>query len=455
MAKTKKVGSTTVKRPEAGKQLVIQQLNVQSVDRSKKDIGDYVTALQHAESIHHPNRVALFNVYDNIQIDGHLTGIIQKRIDAACNKTIFYKDKAGKKIDAFDDIINSETFQKVTAEIMRSKFMGISGMEFLPGKEFVFEEIPRRHIRPEKGVIVFDQYGESGIEYKGLQNIWIVGDKKDLGLLYKCAPYSIWKRGNIADWAQYIEIYGQPVMIFRYEGYDESGKLAAQKLVENVGSSLRLSLPKELNFEMVDGKANSNGDGKLQDGFRKAMNEEMSVIILGNTETTTSSSSSGYAQSKEHGKQQLEITKSDMKFLHAKLNNAQFISILKSYGFPVVEGGSFAFEKEIDLSELKVRSEIDSTIKSTGLPIDDDHFYQTYGIAKPADYDAQKEAQRKAKENPPADPNADPADPNKKPAPKPGTKTNPNSAASKKLLDDKGFMFKLRALVADFFDPAP
>lgn len=454
MAKKTKVGNTNVKRSEAGKQLVIQQLNVQSVDRSKKDIGNFVTALQHAESIHHPNRVALFNVYDNILIDGHLTGIIQKRIDAVSNKTIVYKDKAGKKIDAFDDVINSETFQKVVVEIIRSQFMGISGMEFLPGKEFVFEEIPRRHIRPEKGMIVFDQFGENGIEYKERSNIWIVGDKKDLGLLYKCAPYSIWKRGNIADWAQYIEIYGQPVMIFRYEGYDESGKLAAQKLVENVGSSLRLSLPKELNFEMLDGKANSNGDGKLQDGFRKAMNEEMSVIILGNTETTTSSTSSGHAQSKEHGKQQLEITKSDMKLLRAKLNNAQFISILKSYGFPVVEGGKFGYEKEIDLEALKLRSEIDANIAATGLPIDDDHYYETYGIAKPADYDAQKEAQRKAKENPPADPNEDPADPNKKPAPKPAPKPKPGTA-SKKLLDDKGFMFKMRALLADFFDPAP
>jgi hypothetical protein len=123
----------------------------------------------------------------------------------------------------------------------------------------------------------------------------------------------------------------------------------------------------------------------------------MSVAILGNTETTTSSSSSGYAQSVEQSKQQLEITKSDITFVQNTLNEAWFLKILKSYGFPV-EGGSFEFEFEIDLDNLIKRVQID-TFVSSKVPIGDDYYYETYGIPKPDNYKelkAQQEADRKA-----------------------------------------------------------
>ena len=457
MAKIKR-GNTTVTRGDTGKQLVINELHIQSADRTKKDVGDFILAVQHAESTHNPNRVALFNVYDNIAIDGFLSGIIKKRTDAVCNKTIIYKDKAGKKVDAFDDIIEGETFQKVVREIMNSQFDGVSGMEFVPGSDFMFEEIPKRHIRLETGLIVLEQYGEEGYEFEKLPNVWVIGNKHDLGLKYVCAPYSIWKRGNIADWAQYIEIYGQPVMITRYEGYDEAGRLAAHQLVQNAGSSLRLALPKELSFEILDGKANSNGDGKLQDTFRKAMNEEMAIHILGNTETTSSSSSSGYAQAKEHGKQQLDITKSDIKFVQAKLNNKKFIEILRTYGFPVQEAGKFEFEKELDLAELKNRAEIDEKMEASGLPIDDDYKYSTYGIPKPANYDKLKK-EKEAQKNPvpaPGDPQpGDPAPDPKGKDPVPGKKDpKAKDPAKKPPVKKLSLRYQILAALADFFDPA-
>lgn len=443
--------NTTVKRsePKNGQQLVINELRIESPDRTRKDIKDYINAVEHAESVHFPNRVALFNIYDRIITDGFLTGIIEKRIDAVCNKVIVYKDKSGKKIDGMDAFLESDACQRLKRDLMHSKFQGVSGMEFIAGPEFNYEPIPRRHIRPEQKKIVIDQYGEEGFDYETLDNVWIVNEGKDLGLLYKAAPYVIWKSGNIADWAQYIEIYGMPVTIIRYDGYDEKGKFEARKLIDEAGSALRICIPKELAFEMVDGKTNSNGDGKLQETFRVAMNQEMAILILGNTETTSSSSSSGYAQAKEHGKQQLEITKSDMKFLRGKFNDSRFSKILKSYGLPVVEGGRFDYEKEVDLAELKLRAEIDTVIAQK-IPMDDQYYYDTYGYPKPKDYDQQK----KQREQPPQDPA--PTDPNSKPAPKPAPpKPEPKPKDKKLSAHQRSLLFKFRALLADFFAPAP
>ncbi len=174
----------------------------------------------------------------------------------------------------------------------------------------------------------------------------------------------------------------------------------------------------------------------------------MSVIILGNTETTTSSSSSGYAQSKEHSKQQLEITKSDLVDVEAELNSEQFLNILAWYGYPV-EGGSFEYEKEIDLDSLKIRMEIDEKV-SGKVPVGDDYWYETYGIPKPDNYDQLKAEQAALQNqlNNPKEDDPEENDPNKKPS-------KPVKPPVKKNLNGKSLWYGLRSIIADFFDPAP
>jgi phage gp29-like protein len=217
--------------------------------------------------------------------------------------------------------------------------------------------------------------------------VWVMGKKTDLGLLLACSMYAVYKRGNFGDWAQYVEIFGQPVRIIYYDAYDTKTKTELKDLLDNSGSSLALMIPKQAQFEMLDGKT-SNGDGKLQDSFKNACNDEMAICILGNTETTSSSKSSGYAQSKEHGEQQDEITASDLIFVENMLNSVHFINILKSYGYKV-EGGAFAYELDLNLANLKLRMEID-TFVSTKVPIGDEYWYHTYGIPKPDNYDELK-----------------------------------------------------------------
>lgn len=432
-----------IKKEEA-KPVVINQIIIRPVDRASKDIASWRIAHQHAEQVVYANRVRLYDVYEDVILDGHLTGITQKRIEAILNKTLRF-EKNGKREDAMNDVIESEVFRNIIKKIMESVFWGISGLEFIPGEELHFAEVPRKHIRPTLNVIAKEQYSDEGFDYAVMPNIWVIGDKNDLGLLLKCAPYAIWKKGDMADWAQYIEIFGQPVRVMKYDAYDQQTKIELQYVLDNSGSSLALMIPKQAEFDLKDGKQ-SNGDGKLQESFKNACNDEMSVIVLTNTETTTSSSSSGYAQAKEHGKQQLEVTKSDLKFVANCLNSKHFLNILKTYGLPV-EGGRFIFEKEIDLEALKARKEIDAFV-SGKVPVSDDYYYETYGIPKPDNYDelrARMDEEREAKLNPPVPappPPSKPKDKKKKPAPE--NQSDPGL----------GFWDKFRATLSDFFDPA-
>lgn len=435
----------TVKREKTPEAIIVNKIIIRPVDRTSKDIQTWRTAHRIAEQIYHANRVRLYDLYADVILDGHLTGVIQRRIDSVLNKNLHF-ERDGKRDESFDDMCESEVMRKIITKLLESKLWGISGLEFIPGKEMQFEEVPRKHIKPSLKIISEEQYREEGWSYDNLQNVWIIGDKDDLGLLLKCSPYALWKCGNMADWAQYIEIFGQPVRIIKYDAYDLKTKMELQQVLDESGSSLALMIPKQADFDMKDGKQ-SNGDGKLQESFKTACNDEMSVIILTNTETTTSSTKSGYAQSKEHGKQQLEITKSDLKFVENLLNSQHFLSIVQSYGFNV-EGGRFVFEKEIDLAELMDRVTID-TFVSEKVPIGDDYYYETYGIPKPGDYVALKkkmEDEKQMKLNPPS-----PLGEGKGVRPPKQKKPKTTNLSSE---DKQSFLDKIRTTIADFFDPA-
>jgi hypothetical protein len=356
--------------------VIVNELIIRSVDRSKKDILTWRSALVNAESVYYPNRCRLYDLYADVVLDGHLSGVIAKRIDSVLNKELHFEAN-GARINEMDTLVNSLCFRGIMRTIMETQLWGISGIEFIPGAGMQYELIPRKHIKPELGIIAFDQLGIDGIPYAGLENIWVLGGEKDLGLLLKCAPYSLYKRGGLSDWAQFIELFGQPVRVIKYDSYDEQTKVELRKILDESGSSLSIMIPRQADFEIKDGKQ-SNGDGNLQLSFIKALNEEMSITILGNTETTTSSYSTGYAQSKVHLEQQYEITRSDIIYTAAMLNSPKFLGILQSYGYPVANG-SFVFSKDMDIDYLQARIAVDKEVAQL-VPVPDSYWYDTYGI---------------------------------------------------------------------------
>lgn len=357
-------------------EIIINELHIRSVDRGRKDIAYWRGALTSAESVYYPNRSRLYDLYEDIMLDGHLSGVIAKRIDAVLNKEVRFEAGGAVKKE-MDVLTGSLAFRNIIRVIMETQLWGTSGIEFIPGDVLAYDVIPRKHIKPELGVISYEQTGTDGIPYRDIESIWIMGETRDLGLLLKCAPYSLYKRGGLSDWAEYIELFGQPVRIVKYDSYDEQTKVELKKILDESGSSLSLMIPRQADFEIKDGKQ-TNCDGNLQLSFIKALNEEISITILGNTETTTSSYSTGYAQSKVHLEQQYEITRSDLVYTAAMLNSPKFLSILQGYGYPV-QGGRFVFAKDLDIDYLQKRIAIDREVAGK-VPVPESYWYDTYGI---------------------------------------------------------------------------
>lgn len=363
------------------KQLIVPEITYVAPDRNRKDIAHLKQAILSAESIYAANRVRLYDLYhDLVTIDGHLSGILEKRTKSVTNKKMVFVDAEGRKVDALDALIGSQDFECLIELIMDSIYWGISGLEFVPGHTFAFNEIDRRHIRPEKHQVALSQYDYSGIDISQYPGVWLIGRPRNLGKLLQCSMYALYKRSGFGDFAQYVEIFGQPVRIIQYDAYDRQTEARLRDILEQSGSSLVMMIPKQAQFQMMDGKT-SNGDGALQERLIQACNREMSIAILGNTETTASSSSSGYAQAEIHAGQQNQLTQADLRYVLSYLNSPFFHGILAQYGYPV-EGGKFMFEQVKDVAALQQKLQIDLQV-ATKVPIDDDYWYDTYGIPRP------------------------------------------------------------------------
>lgn len=436
------------------KSLVVQNITLQSIDRTPKDIANWKTAIETAESVYYPNRAELYDLYSRIELDGHLSGIWRKHLASIRNKKLCYYDNAGKKVEEMETLFKTNAWRKLIKLIMESESHGISGVEFIPGSVFTFIPIPRKHIQPHKRVIIKNQYDHDGIAYEKIWNIIVIGDKDNLGFMAKVAPYVLWKQGNYGDWAQFCEIYGHPTELYKYDVYDIKTKQASADVMKNAGGSRKFLIPKQLEFEMMDGKQASS-DGGLYDKLKNACNDEISVCVLGNTETTKSSTSSGYAQAAEHAAQQDEIMEDDLCLVKNTLNDLRMYNILKSYTYPVSEGGYFEYETVPDLIALGKKKDIDIAMSKL-IPIGDDYLYETYHIPKPDNYDELKnkmeeERQTAISNKQQAGSSASPAGGGGEAG---GGKPKTGSKKSKGEIKNLSLLESFRSTLADFFAPA-
>src|ERR1035437_7774479 len=104
--------------------IIVNELNIRSADRSRKDISNWRTALIGAESVYYPNRSRLYDLYEDVVLDGHLSGVIAKRMDAVLNKEICF-EAGGKKNQAIEELVHSLSFRDIMRTIMETQLWGI------------------------------------------------------------------------------------------------------------------------------------------------------------------------------------------------------------------------------------------------------------------------------------------------------------------------------------------
>ncbi|MBN1340733.1 MAG: DUF935 family protein [Bacteroidales bacterium] len=367
--------------------IVINQVIVSQIRRDSLDISNWRSAIQSAESIYYPNRTNLYDIYNEALLDTHLSAVLQKRKTAVLNTPIeFYRNgEADKTIETHT---SSPWFLSLISDMIDTIFWGYSVFQFFKAGEWIeYDLIPRKHIKPEKGLLVKNQNDPTGIPYKdaGYKNLLEVGETHNLGLLCKAAPWVIYKRNGVADYAQFAEIFGQPIREGTYDAFDDLAREKLKNDMESMGGSSIFIHPDNTQIKLIETQQKTGGSDLYND-LISLCNAEISKLILGNTLTTDQGEKGARSLGEIHKEVEDQILVQDKRFVLNVLNY-DFSDILRNLGINTA-GGEFVFAGKEEL-HAKEKIDIDATLAGL-IPISDDYFYETYGIPRPDNYEALK-----------------------------------------------------------------
>jgi phage gp29-like protein len=370
--------------------LIIQNTVISQVVRNQIDITKWQNALKSAENINNPNRTSLYDIYSGIILDGHLESVMAKRKAAILSKKFVFM-RNGEADPVVNQHLKSPWFFRFMNDLLDTPWWGHSVFQFYHEGEWIkYDLIPRKHVKPERKLFVKgqnDTTGESYINNPAYPNVLEVSWLKPLGLLNIACPYVVYKRNGFGDFAQFAEIFGQPLREGIYDANDEEARKKLNEDLNNVGSSAVFIHPRgtELNIKDSPFKASSTG---IYDKLVELCNAELSKLALGNTLTTQQGENGARSLGEVHKEGEELINVTDLQWVSNVLNY-DMADIFAALGINVT-GGEFTIQEK-ENTDLTARVLIDMQIASK-VPIDDDYWYETYGISKPKDFEAAKAA---------------------------------------------------------------
>ena len=372
MANRKKKTATANAGTKSRERLVIHQIVVKAPQRKVYDVGNWRTALSSADN---GRTKQLYDLLDDIMIDGVLSDAVQKRIDAVTNSELTFQNADGEEVEEIALLMDTTAWEELLTEIMKKKIYGRSGVEMTFNDGFNVEPIPAKHINLKNRTILRQDTDETGIPYEGDSQLLILGKDRDFGLLLKAAPYAIYKRGGFGDWSQWIELFGMPQRIGKYNTYDPESRKLLEEAFEKAGSAPYVVIPKEADVETKDG---GTGSGASYNEFRQANNEEMLITILGQTMTTVQGEKGARSLGEVHKEVEEGKNKSDLRYVQRVLNQ-KVLPMLEARGYPVT-GGKFVFPKaaeQLSVAEVVQLSDI--------MDIPQSYLHEKYSIPVPKD----------------------------------------------------------------------
>lgn len=358
------------------------------------DISTFIDAVRQADNIDYYRRTRLFDLYEDILIDSHLSSVMAHRRDAVNAAEICFQ-RNGIMDEAVNEQLRSPWFDSLVGDIVESKFYGFSLFQFYRDDHgwISYDLIPRKHVDPVRRVIMRMQGEISGPSWEEFPNILFVGKQRDLGLLLKAAPWVIYKRNDIADWAQFAEMFGMPIEDYTYDTGDEEARRRVIQDAQEAGALKKYIHARDVELTLIE-SGNKTGSSDLYDNLCERCNKELSKLFLGNTLTTEAQSTGSEALGKVHKKVEDQILKADQKYILNVLNY-DMADIFAAMGIDT-KGGEFTFPepKQIDLTaKANILVQLSNGFN---LPISDDYLYDTFGVEKPANYE---DIKKKMEEN--------------------------------------------------------
>lgn len=199
-----------------------------------KDIQDYMQAIRGAIDVDFSQRIKLYDLYEEILMDGHTSSVIEKRKAAVqCSQIEFRRN--GEPDERINTLLRSPWFYRFIGDLIDSDFWGFSLFQFKLDKSGWLDYIliPRKNYDPVRELVKHRQEEIFGEPLENYHTMLFVGDKRSLGRLARITPYVLYKNNDMGDWAQFCEIFGMPIREYTYSAGDtESRSQTVEDMME-------------------------------------------------------------------------------------------------------------------------------------------------------------------------------------------------------------------------------
>lgn len=339
----------------------------------QKEISTWKMARQEAKDINNPRRVLLTDLYEDIELDGFIHGLVHnKRVFKISNKPFKIVDKNGKEQPEKTALFKHQWFNDFLKLAMQSRFHGYRLAYFIEWDEKGLikktDMVPARHVIPEKHIWTRYQYDMHGFDYTQPpfnQYMIGIGREDDLGLYEKAALLYILKKHSWQSWDEFEERFGIPIPIVETSATDATVLNTMEKWLRDLSTGSYGVIPDGGKLTVVEtGKADAH-----QVFFKKIemAQMELEVLFTGQIRETNKSGTYGKEQAKEDEAQ--ELIADDKTFISNLINDQLIPNILLPAGYPLVDGDRFDWNDGAKATP-KERLDIFKGVKDLGFKLD-------------------------------------------------------------------------------------
>ena len=351
-------------------------------------LDEYMAGVKAFENVKTQQRVKLYDIYLDILTDPHLSSVIQKRKSGVLSCPIEFR-KDGVADETVNEQIASPWFLRLLEDALDANTWGDTLVQFyINEKGWVdYFLVPRKHVDSAKRIIKAKQGDTDGESFDSFDDLLLIQGKDPLGVLSKVAPYVIYKRGAMGDWAQYSELFGMPIRKYTFDAADPDALAAAQASAEAQGAASIFFCPDGCNLELIESGGGS-GSSDLYGSLIDRCNAEISKAVLGNTLTTEASDTGTQALGTVQAKGEQGLIAQDKLFI-LNLLNYDMTDQFAKLGINT-EGGEFVFVEAEDTDTSAKAELLEKAVTVFNLPVADDYLYEQLHIEKPENYEQMK-----------------------------------------------------------------
>lgn len=324
-----------------------------TISRTRNDIGTWQSALRTADNVDMPRRAKLYNLYNDILLDAHLTSQVGLRFSYTLSTPGLLCNRDKSINEEWTEMLNdADWYDDLNQLILETLLYGVTLVELTSSDGVLhLDSIPRNNLVPEKGLLLRNEDDSGGIDYRHAKEYgsWLMefgGKKHDYGLLNKAVPHVLMKRFAQSCWSELCEIYGIPPRYIKTDTQDPAMLDRAEQMLREMGSAASFVIDSTEEFAFAKG-TDTNGD--VYGNLMQCCRNEISLLVCG---AVLGQDTVNGNRSKEESSMKLlaKIADKDKKYVQ-RCWNATVIPALVSIGY-LPQGLSFRFQQTENLDKL-------------------------------------------------------------------------------------------------------